>query len=71
MLDRDNSIEYVVDINPHRKGYYMSGTGQEIVSPDFLAEYKPDVVIVMNEIYCDEIARDLKKMDLTPEMIAL
>jgi hypothetical protein len=71
MLDRDNSIEYVVDINPHRKGYYMSGTGQEIVAPDFLAEYKPDVVIVMNEIYCDEIARDLKKMDLTPEMIAL
>jgi SAM-dependent methyltransferase len=71
MLDRDNSVEYVVDINPHRQGYYMSGTGQEIVAPKFLAEYKPDVVIVMNQIYCDEIGRDLKDMGLSPELVAL
>lgn len=71
MLDRNNTVEYAVDINPHRKGYYMAGTGQEIVAPEFLAEYKPDVVIVMNEIYCDEISEGLKEMNLSPEMIAL
>jgi hypothetical protein len=70
-LDAGDKIEYVVDINPHRQGYYMSGTGQEIVSPDFLKEYQPDVVIVMNAIYCDEIGQDLKKLGLSPKIIAV
>ncbi len=66
-----DEIEYVVDINPYRQGYYMSGTGQKIVSPDFLKDYKPDAVIVMNAIYCDEISQDLKSMGLTPEIMAI
>ena len=64
-------IEYVVDINPYRQGYYMSGTGQKIIGPDFLKSYKPDAVIVMNRIYCDEIGQDLAKMGLHPEIKAL
>ena len=49
----------------------MSGTGQKIVAPEFLKDYKPDVVIVMNGIYCDEIGKDLKKLGLDPEIVAL
>ncbi len=70
-IDQGSSIEYVVDINPHRQGYYMSGTGQKIVGPDFLKEYKPDVIIIMNAIYKEEISRDLNDMGLSPEIIAL
>jgi len=66
-----DNIEYVVDINPYRQGYYMSGTGQKIVSPDFLAEYKPDVVVVMNAIYTDEISRDLNGLGLSPQVMPL
>jgi SAM-dependent methyltransferase len=57
-------IEYVVDINPFRQGKFMAGTGQEIVSPSFLAGYKPDVAIAMNPIYQGEIQDDLKRMGL-------
>lgn len=64
-------IEYVVDINPHRQGYYMPATGQRIVSPSFLSEYRPDGVIIMNAIYRDEIIRDLNAMGLQPEIRAL
>jgi len=49
----------------------MAGTGQEIVAPDFLKRYKPDVVIVMNSIYCEEIKRDLTQMSLDPELLTL
>jgi hypothetical protein len=49
----------------------MAGTGQEIISPDYLREIKPDVVIVMNPIYNEEIKNELKKMNLRPEIIAL
>ncbi len=70
-IDTGGQVEYVVDINPYRQGYYMSGTGQEIVAPAFLKEYRPDVVVVMNAIYRDEITRDLNALGLTPEVVAI
>ncbi len=54
-------IEYAVDINPFRRGYFMPGTGQEIVEPAFLSAYQPDVVIAMNSIYTAEIQSDLER----------
>jgi len=66
-----DEIEYVVDINPHKHGKYMPGTGQQIVPPTFLQEYRPDRVIVMNSIYQDEIARALREMGLSPELLPL
>lgn len=64
-LDLDKEIEYVVDINPYRQGKFMAGTGQQIVGPSFLAEYKPDVAIAMNPIYESEIQSDLRRMGLS------
>jgi SAM-dependent methyltransferase len=64
-------IEFVVDINPYRHGYFMPATGQRIVSPAFLKEYRPDVVIIMNSVYRDEITRDLDRMSLRPEILVL
>ncbi|MCP4252136.1 MAG: methyltransferase domain-containing protein [Candidatus Scalindua sp.] len=71
LLKRRDEIEYVVDINPHKHGFYMAGTGQSIVSPDFLIKYRPDIVIVMNSIYRDEIQQELQKMGLCPELLTV
>lgn len=70
-LDIGDKVEYVVDINPNRQGYYMSGTGQKIVSPNFLVDYKPHVVIVMNEVYVEEITDTLNQRGLSPEVFAI
>jgi len=70
-VDTDRQVEYVVDINPYRQGYYMPGTGQQIVAPSFLKEYRPDIVVVMNGIYVDEISRDLAELGLKPRVLAL
>jgi SAM-dependent methyltransferase len=64
-------FRYGVDINPYRQGHFLQGTGLSIVGPDFLAEYRPDLVVIMNPIYRDEIARDLQRMGLAPEIVAL
>ncbi len=64
-------IGYVVDINPHKQDKYVAGTGQKIVSPDFLKGYKPDFVAVMNPIYREEIRQKLKQMALNPEIISV
>jgi len=66
-----DEVEYVVDINPFRQGKFMPGTGQQIVGPDFLGEYKPDCVIVMNPVYVDEIRKDLDSRGLRPELVAV
>ena len=70
-LNLRDEIKYAVDINPNKHGTYIAGTGQEIVASAFLVEYKPDVVIVMNPIYCDEIQQDLNEMGLDPELMPL
>jgi len=70
-LGLDDGIAGAVDINPHRQGYFMPGTGHRIFGPDDLVKLKPDVVIVMNPIYREEIAADLAKRGLTPEILAV
>ena len=67
----NNEVEYVVDINPHRQGCYMAGAGHRIISPDFLKEYQPYVVVAMNAIYRDEIQKDLQKLGLSAEILTL
>ena len=61
-------VEYVVDINPHRQGTYMAGTGQAIVGPEFLREYRPGVVVVMNPIYRTEIEGSLRALGVEAQV---
>ena len=61
----------IVDINPHKHGKFLAGSGFEILSPEALRCLQPDVVLVMNAIYTDEIRRDLASCSLHPELIAL
>jgi SAM-dependent methyltransferase len=66
-----DEIEFIVDINPYRQGKYLPGSGKLIVAPNFLKEYRPDVVIAMNPIYLDEIRSDLNGLGLHPELTAV
>jgi SAM-dependent methyltransferase len=66
-----DEIEWIVDINPHKHGKFLAGTGHEIVSPGFLEQYRPDRVIIMNPIYLEEITADVHDMGLDPEFSAV
>jgi SAM-dependent methyltransferase len=70
-FDDIGAIEHVVDINPHMQGNYIPGIGKQYVGPDFLEAYKPDVIIVMNSVYMDEIQKSLSDRGLHPEMLGL
>ena len=69
MLKTKDQIEYIVDINPYKQGKYIAGTGQQIVPPEFLRDYQPDVVIVMNPIYKTEIQRTIEEVGLATEFM--
>jgi SAM-dependent methyltransferase len=70
-LGLQDEVAAAVDINPHRQGYFMPASGHRIVGPQDLVELKPDVVIVMNPIYREEIAGDLAKLGLAPRILAV
>lgn len=61
----------VVDINPHKQGKWLPGSGALVEDPSVLAERTPQLVIPMNPIYVDEIRHDLHEMGLDPEIEAL
>ncbi len=60
-------VSCVVDINPHKQGQYLPGTGQPIVAPESLIDYRPEVVIVMNDIYQREIETVIDRLGLSVE----
>jgi hypothetical protein len=66
-----DEVQAVVDINPHKHGKFLAGTGHEIMPPSALQKLRPDCVLVMNGIYADEIRADLRGLGLHPELSAL
>jgi hypothetical protein len=70
-LGLGEEVGCVTDINPHRHGMFMPGTGHAIVPPDELRGYRPDLVVAMNPIYLGEIKADLAKMGLSPRLLAV
>jgi SAM-dependent methyltransferase len=69
MLKVGTFLPYVVDINPRKQGRYLSGTGQRIVSPEFLREFQPTQVILMNPIYHQEVAEQLQALGVAAEIV--
>ncbi len=68
LADPDGTIEYGIDINPRKRGMHVPGGGQRIEAPEFLRELRPDLVVVINPIYTEEIAASLAEMGLKPEL---
>ena len=67
-LGINSEIDYVVDINSLKQRMYIAGTGQQIVAPEFLREYRPDTVLVMNPIYRGEIQETIMRLGLNPKI---
>ena len=59
----------VIDLNPRKHGHYVPVTGHEVLSPSHVADLKPDVVLVMNGVYQDEIRAFLHGERLSPELL--
>ncbi|KZX55948.1 hypothetical protein A3709_06020 [Halioglobus sp. HI00S01] len=70
-IEGSDSIEQVVDINPHKQGAFMPGTGQMVIAPADLRAAPPDTVIVANPVYEVEIGATLGSLGLSPELLCL
>ena len=71
LLGVRDEVEYVVDINPLKQDKFVAGTGHKIVGPEFLRQSKPDVILVMNPIYTDEIGEHVHGMGIDAELVGV
>ena len=69
-LTADGPVDRLVDQNPNKHGRYVARTGQVIVPPENLLEQPADVVVVMNDIYREEIVSWLRANDIRAEVIS-
>jgi predicted phosphoribosyltransferase len=49
----------------------LPGTGQQIVAPSFLRDYRPDNVVIMNPVYRDEVVRELARQQCAPRVCTI
>ena len=64
-------MPFIVDINPNRIGKFLPGTGQKVVAPEFLIEYKPDMIMITNPTYKTEIQEHVKMLGVQCEFLVL
>jgi SAM-dependent methyltransferase len=63
-LGIDDLVAAAVDINPHKQGRFIAGTGHRVLAPEDLPALAPDLVVAMNPVYLDEIRRNLDELGL-------
>ncbi len=57
-------VQHCVDLNPNRHNMFLPITGHEVSEPASLNTFEPDVVIITNTGYADEIEADLAAIGL-------
>ena len=64
-----SAISHVVDVNPRKAGRFIAGSAQEIIEPSAVRELRPDVIVLMNPIYREEVASTLHALGVEPELL--
>ncbi|WP_172300500.1 class I SAM-dependent methyltransferase [Pseudoruegeria sp. HB172150] len=57
----------LVDLNPRKHGLYAPGVALPVVAPDDLKTIQPDLVLISNALYEQEISDQVRGMGLNPE----
>jgi len=66
-----DAIANVVDTNPNRQSKYLPVTGQKVVPPEFVVDYSPDVVLITNPSFTEEIKAQARALGANPVFEAL
>jgi SAM-dependent methyltransferase len=67
-LQGQERIQYLVDINPEKQSKYVPGSGQQVMPPEFLTTLQPDAVLIVNDIYRQEIQTHLESLKVTAQI---
>jgi SAM-dependent methyltransferase len=66
-VDNRHHVGSVVDINPSRQGNFLTHLGVRIDAPESLFEFQPDVILISNSAFADEIRAQAAALGLSAE----
>lgn len=64
-------LRFAVDVNPRKQGRFVAGTGQRILAPDELRAVNPDLVLIMNPCYEEEIRSELNRNGVECNLVVI
>ncbi len=67
-LQQTEAVHWVVDINPHKQGMYLPGSGHRVIAPEKLIDVKVDCILVMNPMYMEEVRDQLAALQIECEL---
>jgi SAM-dependent methyltransferase len=70
-LGLDDEVQAAVDVNPYKQGKFTPGTGHPVIAPQALVDDPPQLVVVMNPVYVNEVGLALRSLGLAPEVVAV
>jgi len=59
--------DYAVDLNPRKHGRFLPGCGVEIVAPESVRDLKPDLILIANPLYQNEIRGAVAELGVAAE----
>lgn len=71
LCDRTRSIRQTVDVNPRKHGRYVAGAGVQVMAPSALASFDPDILLVANAIYAEEVRAQCRALGLHESVVCL
>jgi SAM-dependent methyltransferase len=66
-VDNKDHVGCVVDISPLRQGNYLAHIGVRIDPPDRLVEFRPDLILISNSAFADEIRQQASVLGLSAD----
>ena len=70
LLDPGPVVQCVVDINPHKHGRFVAGTGHRVVAPEALIPDPPEMVVMTNPLYALEIEAEIRRMGIAAKTLS-
>lgn len=71
LVPNADAVSALVDVNPLKHGRHVPGTGHPVLAPEDLTDRPPDVVLVMNPVYEDEIRSMLGTLGVESHLTCL
>ena len=71
LIKNSAHLSYIVDINPRKTSYFIPGTGHQIIAPAQLQNINPDIVVVMNPNYAEEIKAQLSNINIDADVVSV
>jgi SAM-dependent methyltransferase len=71
LLDTADVVPYLVDVNPKRQGLYLPRSAHRVEAPQHLLADPPDLVVVSNPTYAEEIRAQARELGVRSEIDTL